>query len=132
MYRFQHDFQTTPLVSIQIFYVLTVYQPCFKSYFAHCISIIDVSMYFPYKVGQKMTGNLSSVGRVITFSSTHTVLYLIVSSHAPGVHRLEFSQVNSHTIQPPQVVGVAMDTVASYLLSFIHSVRYVQDHRVNE
>lgn len=33
-------------------------------------------------------------------------------------------------IQPPQVVGVAMDTVASYPLSLNHSVRYVQDRLV--
>ena len=47
-----------------------------------------------------------------------------------GFTGLQFSQVNSHTVQLPQVVGVAMDTVASYPLSFNHSVRYVQDHLV--
>ena len=56
-------------------------------------------------------------------------MYLIWSSPPIpwGFTGVQFSQVNSHMIQPPRVVGVAMDTVSSYPLSFNHSVRYVQD-----
>ena len=55
---------------------------------------------------------------------------MIMSSYSLWFTGLEFSQVNSHTVQPPRVVGVAMDTMASYPLSFNHSVRYVQDRLV--
>ena len=72
-----------------------------------------------------MTNSMSSMGTVQNFDEgKYTVLHLIVFTG------LQFSQVNSHTVQLPQVVGVAMDTVASYPLSFNHSVRYVQDHLV--
>ena len=68
---------------------------------------------------------MSSMGTVQNFDEgKYTVFHLIVFTG------LQFSQVNSHTVQLPQVVEVAMDTVASYPLSFNHSVRYVQDHLV--
>ena len=86
--------------------------------------------YFPYKVGWKMTGSLSSVGAVIIYPSTHCTVSNCFLSCPQGFTGLQFSQVNSHIIQPPQVVGVAMDMVASYPLSFNHSVRCVQDHLV--
>ena len=89
------------------------------------ISIIDY-----IKLGWKMTGSLSSVGTIIIYPSTHCTVSNCFLSCPRGFTGLQFSQVNSHTIQPPQVVGVAMDTVASYPLSFNHSVRYVQDHLV--